>query len=119
MKKYNCYACGTETSEGDFVVKQGDLDNGGYGLCRRCVEKGIFVMISLDTKLIEPAPVTDDEYKQNYIEYFDNFNTMINGITPSEVATAWFKLNFNISKIYRWNLERAKSPLYSVEDSND
>ena len=117
-KKYKCYACGVETPEGDFIIKQGDLDNDGYGLCRSCVSKGISVSKVSYTKLREPAPVTQAEYEEACISFSENFNAMINGLIPFEVASAWKKLNFAVSKIYRWNLERTKSPLY-VEVNRD
>ena len=109
---YKCYACGTETPEGDFTIKQGDLENGGYGLCRSCVKKGILVSQVSYTKLREPAPVTQTEYEEASTSFAENFNVMINGLIPLEVASAWKELNFALNKIYRWHIERTKSPLY-------
>ena len=110
-KTYKCYACGVETLEGDFTIKQGDLENGGYGLCRSCVNKGISVSKVSYTKLREPNPVTQAEYEEASINFAENFNRMVNGLIPFDVSSAWVKLNFALSKIYRWNLERTKSPL--------
>ena len=112
-KKYKCYACGVEMPGGDFTVKQGDLENGGYGLCRSCVNKGISVSKVSYTKLREPAPVTQVEYEEASISFAKHFNEMINGLTSLDVAWSWVKLNFALCKIYRWNLERTKSPLRS------
>ena len=112
-KTYKCYACEKETPEGDFTIKQGDLENGGYGLCRSCVNKGISVSQVSYTKLREPAPVTQVEYEEASINFAKYFNEMINGLTSQSVASTWLKLNFALSKIYRWNLERTKNSLRS------
>ena len=106
-----CYACGADCSSQGFVVKYGDY-GANIGLCRSCVKKGILVSKVSYTKLREPAPVTQAEYEEASISFWENFNAMINGLIPSEVASAWKELNFALNKIYRWNLERTKSPLY-------
>ena len=119
MEKENskCYACGVDCTKSGFVITYGVL--GGAGLCRSCVNKGISVHKVSYEKLKEPAPVTQAEYEEAGISFAENFNQMVNGLIPSDVSSAFWKLNIAIGKIYRWNLERTKSPIFEEESGDE
>ena len=116
-KKYKCYACGAETPEGDFTIKQGNLENGGYGLCRTCVNKGISVTPFQKQEPLKSKPITEKEFKKAWSDFFDNFNLVVNAIEVNDLTDAYRKAVFAFSKIYGYTLSIIRNS--SKEVSSD
>lgn len=103
-KKYKCYACGAETPEGDFTIKQGNLENGGYGLCRSCVNKGISVTPFTKPVPLVSKPTTEQEFNEAWSVFGDNVNLILSAEKINDLTDAYRKAVFAFSKIYGYRL---------------
>ena len=116
-KKYKCYACGVETPEGNFIIKQGNLGNRGYGLCRSCVNKGIFVTPFTKPAPLVSKPTTEQEFNEAWSVFGDNVNLILSAEKINDLTDAYRKVVFAFSKIYGYRLSIIRNS--SKEVSSD
>ena len=116
-KKYKCYACGVETPEGNFIIKQGNLGNRGYGLCRSCVNKGIFVTPFTKPATLVSKPTTEQEFNEAWSVFGDNVNLILSAEKINDLTDAYRKVVFAFSKIYSYRLSIIRNS--SKEVSSD
>ena len=114
---YKCYACGVETPEGDFTIKQGNLENGGYGLCRTCVNKGISVTPFIIYEPLKSKPITEQEFNEAWSVFGDNVNLVLSAKKVNDLTDSYRKAVFAFSKIYCYSLSFIRNS--SKEVSSD
>ena len=106
-QSFTCHACGHVGPSDDFTTYYGSLGD-NVGICRKCSDKGITVIVNSKNPIKDPPKITLEEFTKS----IDEFNELLLEFITSESKCVARDISSKMTKrlmlIYRYVYENCK-----------